>query len=131
MLKEKLKSAIVATGSRNFWNEQLIEEFCEKYKYYDVNKIVEILEDKIIAGIEFKYSDMLRAIREEIKETKVITCNYAICTGDHLAILNYAFANAKNLEELYTILGPLRQWLINNNYWIEEGKWYEKTNNKN
>jgi len=130
MLKEKLKSAIIATGSRAYWNEQLIDELCEKYKYYDVNKIVEILEDKIAIGNEFKYSDLLRSIREEVKETKAIECNYAKCTADHFAILNYAISNAKTVNEFYTILEPLRLWLKENHYWSEGGRWYEWAKDK-
>lgn len=125
MLKEKLKSAIIATGSRNYWNEHLIDEFCEKFKYYDQSKITEILEDKIAIGEEFKYSDLLRSIREEIKETKAIVCNYANCTKDHLEILNYAFNKARTADELYTILEPLRLWLEENHYWTKEGRWHE------
>ena len=133
MLKEKLKSAIVATGSRSYWNEDLIDDFCEKYKYYDVNKIVEILEDKIIIGIEFRYSDLLKDIRDiqkEQNEQKYITCNYASMNKDHFEILNYVFNNAKNIDEMFTMLEPLRLWLKENHYWREGGRWYEWAKDK-
>lgn len=126
-LKEKLKQAIVATGSRSYWNEQLINDFIEKINFADAGKVMELLDDYIAIGKEFKVATILRDLGElqkkQIENSQEISENDKEFARTIILYTLQSYARSDDINKFFAGLEPVRQVLIEKGLWKNEGRW--------
>ena len=131
MILKTLKKTIIATGSRAYWNEELIVQFCEKTQNLDQRKIIKILEYFIDIGEQFKYADLMREIHKQIySQQKLLENKTEIQPGYNeivvLCLQRIALATQqKTTIGFYEVLEPVHEALVRLNVWREDGKWAE------
>ena len=123
-LEMLLKNAIISSGSKRFWTEDLIKETLRLAQGKE-EKAQRMIEYLLFRGEEFKFGYLARLINEEHK-LEIENQNRGELVDIELVkgIFDY-FGQAKSIDEFYEWLMPLYQLLKKKGLWQKEGRWNE------
>lgn len=126
-IKAKLETVIKATGSKKYWDEKLIEDFIN-YVYKNNLFVIadDILDHYKWNGDEFKFSTILHDIREKtkVKElSKPVDPVEQELVTNLLELINIITKKSQTIDQFFTELEDVRQFLIKKGVWQDEGRW--------